>query len=120
GERESGQLVRAVLPVGFPADAQMLLARILPGADVTPPPDARPPGRARWRTPLSYWSLRAWEDGIYLRTRTGRVRAATVVVPLEKVPSLRYEQGPLQRWERVATVHAEPAAWHSHASDTVR
>ncbi|BEP14686.1 hypothetical protein acdb102_29970 [Acidothermaceae bacterium B102] len=120
GERESSQLVRAVLPVGFPADAQLLLDRIFPGAHIVPPPGARPPARARWRTPLSYWSLAAWDDGVCVVTRTGRVRPATVIVPLEKVQSLRYEQGPVQRRLRLATVHADTAGRHWHASATSR
>jgi putative membrane protein len=120
-ERESNQLVRAVMPVGTAAEAELLLSRVFPGAGIVPPPSgARPPRRARWRTPLSYWSLLAWDDGIYLRSRTGRVRPATVVVPLEKVQSLRYEQGPLQRWLRLATVHADTAGRHWQASAICR
>lgn len=120
-ERESNQLVRAVMPVGTPADAELLLGRVFPGAHVVPPPTgARPPSRARWRTPLSYWSLRTWDDGIYLRTRTGRVRPATVVVPLEKVQSLRYVQGPFQRLLRLATVHADTAGRHWQATAVCR
>ncbi|MDX6211875.1 MAG: putative rane protein [Frankiales bacterium] len=115
-ERESNQLVRAVMPVGTAADAELLLSRVFPGADIKPPPSgARPPGRARWRTPLSYWSLLAWDDGVYLRTRTGRIRPATVVVPLEKLQSLRYRQGPVQRWLRLATVHGDTAGRHWQA-----
>lgn len=120
-ERESNQLVRAVMPVGTPADAQLLLSRLFPGAHVVPPPTgARPPARARWRCPLSYWSLLAWDDGVYLRTRTGRLRAATVVVPLEKVQSLRYRQGPVQRRLRLATVHADTAGRHWQATAVCR
>jgi putative membrane protein len=112
-ERESNQLVRAVMPVGTVADAELLLSRVFPGADIKPPASgARPPGRARWRTPLSYWSLLAWDDGVYLRTRTGRIRPATVIVPLEKLQSLRYRQGPVQRWLRLATVHGDTAGRH--------
>ena len=120
-ERESNQLVRAVMPVGTSADAQLLLSRVFPGAHLVPPPSgARPPARARWRTPLSYWSLLAWDDGVFLRTRTGRIRPATVIVPLEKVQSLRYRQGPVQRWLRLASVHADTAGRHWQASAICR
>lgn len=120
-ERESNQLVRAVMPVGTPADAQLLLSRLFPGAHIVPPPTGvRPPKRARWRCPLSYWSLLTWDDGVYLRTRTGRLRPATVVVPLEKVQSLRYRQGPVQRWLRLATVHADTAGRHWQATALCR
>jgi putative membrane protein len=121
-ERESNQLVRAVMPVGEVRDAQALLDVVLPGATLLPPPGAaaRPPGRARWRAPLQYWSLLAWDDGGYLRTRGGRVRPATVIVPLEKVQSLRYRQGPYERALRLATVHADTAGRHWQASATCR
>jgi putative membrane protein len=120
-ERESNQLVRAIMPVGSVADAELLLSRVFPGAGIVPPPSgARPPGRARWRVPLSYWLLLAWDDGVYLRARSGRIRPATVIVPLEKVQSLRYEQGPVQRWLRLATVHADTAGRHWQASATCR
>ncbi len=120
-ERESGQLVRAVMPVGTPADAQMLLGRIFPGADIVPPDaSARPPRRARWRVPLSYWSLQAWNDEVYLRTRTGRTRPATVILPLEKVQSLRHVQGPYQRRLRLATVYADTAGRHWKAAAVCR
>ncbi|MDX6242985.1 MAG: putative rane protein [Frankiales bacterium] len=120
-ERESNQLVRAVLPVGTRRDAELLLSRVFPGADIVPPSSgARPPGRARWRSPLSYWSLLAWDDGVYLRTRTGRVRPATVIVPLEKVQSLRYRQGPVERALRLATVHADTAGRHWQARAVCR
>ena len=120
GERESGQLVRALLPVGFPADAEMLLSRVFPGAVIRPPAGSRPPKRARWRYPLSYWTLATWHDSVYLATRTGIVRAATVVVPLEKIQSLRYGQGPVERKLRVANVHADTAGHHWHASAIAR
>ena len=120
-ERESNQLVRAVMPVGTRADAELLLSRVFPGADLVPPPSgARPPARARWRTPLSYWSLLAWDDGVYLRTRTGRIRPAMVIVPLEKVQSLRYRQGPVSRALRLATVHADTAGRHWQATAVCR
>jgi putative membrane protein len=116
-ERESNQLVRAVMPVGTRQDAELLLSRVFPGAHLVPPPSgARPPKRARWRNPLSYWSLLAWDDGVYLRTRTGRIRLATVIVPLEKVQSLRYRQGPVSRALRLATVHADTAGRHWQAT----
>lgn len=109
GEHEGGHLSSALLPVGTEHDAARLLNRVLLGAYATPLPGSRPPRRAMWRAPLSYRNLRAWHDEDYLWTRTGRLRPTVTIVPLEKVQSLRFVQGPLQRRLRLATLHADPA-----------
>jgi len=55
--------------------------------------------------------------GRHALARTGRVRPEVVVVPLEKVQSIRLRQGPLQRWLRLATVHIDTAGrgWQARA-----
>lgn len=108
-ENDSAEVTRALLPVGTPTDAHWLLSRVLPGASVVPPAHARAPRRARLRAPLSFWALRAWYDEHHAVGRTGRVRLTTVVVPLEKVQSIRWAQGPVERWLRLATVHVDTA-----------
>ena len=78
-----------------------LLQRVLPGAAPVPPPGSRPPRRAAWRAPLSYHWLAFWDDRArYALASTGRVRRQVVVVPLEKVQSVRLRQGPVERWLR--------------------
>jgi putative membrane protein len=70
------------------------------------------------RAPLSYHLLAFWHDrGRHAFARTGRVRPEVVVVPLEKVQSVRLRQGPLQRWLRLATVHVDTAGrgWQARA-----
>ena len=108
-ERESGASTRALLPVGSAEDARRLLARALPGATVTPPAGAQAPRRARWRAPLMRHYLHAWHDDTYVMCATGRVRRSVVVVPMAKVQSLRWSQGPLSRALHLATVHADTA-----------
>lgn len=115
GEHEESRLSSALLPVGTEPDAARLLARVLPGAQVTPPPGSAPPRRAVWRAPLSYRHLRTWYDDTYLWTRTGRLRPTVTIVPLEKVQSLRWVQGPVQRRLRLATLHADTAGHGGHA-----
>jgi putative membrane protein len=117
GEHEGGHLSSALLPVGSEHDAATLLARVLPGTHVTPPPGSQPPRRAMWRAPLSYRNLRAWHDDTYVWTRTGRLRPTVTIVPLAKVQSLRWVQGPVQRRLRLATVHVDTAGrgWHAVA-----
>lgn len=117
GESETGQLTSALLPVGSRADADRLLARVFPGTTVAPPPGSRPPRRAAWRAPLSYRNLAAWYDDSYVWTRTGRLRPTVTIVPLAKMQSLRWVQGPVQRRLRLATLHVDTAGrgWHAVA-----
>jgi putative membrane protein len=108
-ENESAASTRALLPVGSRDDARALLARVLPGLTITPPPDSRAPRRGWIRAPFLHHNLRAWYDDNYVVCMTGRLRRSVVVVPLEKVQSLRWTQGPVSRWLRVASVDADTA-----------
>jgi putative membrane protein len=108
-EHESGSNSRALLPVGTAADATWLLSRVLPGVSTTPPPGTRVPVRALWRAPLMWHNLHAWYDDNYVVCVTGRLRRSIVVVPLAKIQSLRWSQGPISRTLRLATVHADTA-----------
>lgn len=108
-ENESAASTRALLPVGSHADARGLLERVLPGVAITPPPDSRAPARSLLRAPLLHHNLRAWYDDKYVVCMTGRLRRSAVVVPLEKVQSLRWTQGPVSRRLRLASVHADTA-----------
>ncbi|MDQ1697789.1 MAG: putative rane protein, partial [Frankiaceae bacterium] len=108
-ENEAGSTTRALLPVGTRAEALWLLSRVLPGADITPPPGSRAPRRSTWRAPLSRHNLDAWYDDRFIVCALGRLRRSLVVVPMEKVQSLRWSQGPLSRALRLATVHADTA-----------
>jgi putative membrane protein len=119
GEEDSRQLDRALLPVGSLAEAEALLARVLPGATTHPPPGSAAPRRARAKAPLSWHQLRFWHDDTYGAARTGRLTARTVIVPLVKLQSLRRTQGPLQRRLRLSTLHLDTAGkgWRAAARD---
>ncbi|MBJ7607972.1 MAG: PH domain-containing protein [Candidatus Dormibacteraeota bacterium] len=117
-EEGSAQLSRTLLPVGSHDHAAWLLQRVLPGAAAVPPPGSRPPRRALLRAPFSYHLLSFWHDrGRHGFARTGRVRPEVVIVPLEKMQSVRLRQGPLQRWLHLATVHVDTAGrgWQARA-----
>ena len=117
-EEGSAQLSRTLLPVGSRDHAAWLLQRVLPGAAPVPPPGARPPRRAVVRAPLTYHLLAFWDDrSRHVLARTGRVRPQVVIVPLEKVQSVRLRQGPVQRLLRLATVHVDTAGrgWQARA-----
>jgi putative membrane protein len=102
-------LSRVLMPVARREHVMWLLSRVTPQAQVAPPPGAQPPRRARWKAPLSWHFLAAWRDDRYFYARTGRVTAATVILPLAKLQSVRLSSGPLQRALRLATVHGDSA-----------
>jgi putative membrane protein len=107
-ERETGSASRALLPVGTREEARWLLGRVLPGSIAELPVARQAPSRARWRAPLSR-HLRCSGDAAYLMCTTGRVRPSTVVVPLEKVQSVRWSQGPVSRRLKLASVEVDTA-----------
>ncbi len=104
--RSEGQRLRALIPVGSRADADQMLGELL----TSPPrPTHRAPASAHWKAPLSYHFL-AWEgDDRYVVASRGRICRKTTWVPLEKVQSIRWVQGPLQRRLGLATVRLDVA-----------
>jgi putative membrane protein len=114
GESEAeGHQLREVLPVGIPEEARLLLDRVIP----SPPPNrSRAPSRARWKTPLRYHYLSWARNKTCVVTTSGRVARVTDWVPLAKVQSLRWVQGPLQRRLRLATIHVDTAGRNIHAA----
>jgi putative membrane protein len=105
-DRAEGQRLRALIPVGSRAEADLLLAELLS----SPPRPSQPaPARARWKAPLSYHFLSWNGDDRYVVAARGRVCRETTWVPLEKVQSVRWVQGPLQRRLGLATVHLDVA-----------
>ena len=105
-DRAEGQRLRALIPVGSRAEADLLLAELL----ASPPLPSQPaPAQARWKAPLSYHFLSWNGDDRYVVAARGRVCRETTWVPLEKVQSIRWVQGPLQRRLGLATVHLDVA-----------
>jgi len=110
---------RALLPVGTRADAELLLGRILAEHGVSV---SQPPRRAIWRAPFSYHFLAAGKNSKCAMSVGGRVRRDTEWIPLAKVQSIRYVQGPLQRALDLASVqldvagHRAKAHWSHRAS----
>ena len=101
-----GQRLRALIPVGSRADADQLLAELLGSY---PRPSSAAPSPARWKAPLTYHFLGWNGDERYVVAARGRVCRDTTWVPLEKVQSIRWVQGPLQRRFGLATVHLDVA-----------
>ncbi|MGN6472598.1 MAG: PH domain-containing protein [Mycobacteriales bacterium] len=109
GDRETGATTRALLPVGSREEARWLLSRVMPGAVSELPAGYGVPRRAWLRVPLGRRYARFCHDGTYLACCTGRVRPAVVIVPLAKVQSLRWVQGPWSRALRLASVYVDTA-----------
>jgi putative membrane protein len=109
GEDQAAATTIALLPVGSREEARWMLSRTLPGAVAELPATAGLPRRARWRVPLSRRYARMAHDATYVSCSTGRFRPDVVVVPLEKVQSIRIEQGPWSRRLQLASVLIDTA-----------
>jgi putative membrane protein len=111
--RGGRRLARALLPVGSAEQAAALLWRLLPGLPARGP---RPPGRARFKSPLRYHFLSGGHDETYAVGGTGRLTRVTTWVPLSKVQSIRTVEGPVQRMLHLATLHLDtPGRFHGAA-----
>jgi putative membrane protein len=109
GDRQSGATSKALLPVGSRDEARWLLSRVLPGAVAELPRIEGVPQRAFWRAPMARRFARVHHDGVYIACCTGRLRPDVVVVPLEKVQSIRWSQGPWSRLLRLGSVSIDTA-----------
>lgn len=120
GGEPRGALRRALLPVGSRAEAEALIARVLPDHLVSL---SRPPRRAAWRAPFSYHFLAAGRNPVCSVSVSGRVRRLTEWAPLAKVQSVRSEQGPIQRALDLGSVRLDIAGrrtsvlWLHRSSD---
>jgi putative membrane protein len=104
--QSESQRLRAVIPVGSRAEAEQMTEELL---STQRRPTRRPPPRARWKAPLSYHFLAFDSDDRYVVASRGRVCRKTTWVPLEKVQSVRWVQGPYQRRLDLATVFLDVA-----------
>jgi putative membrane protein len=96
-----------LLPVGSRAQALLVVGRALPGVDIDAVPMTRVPGRAKWRSPLLWWTYRAGADEAIVSVRSGLLTKVHAVMRHEKIQSVRLSVGPWQRPLRLATVHVD-------------
>lgn len=119
GGGDAEGLQSTVLPVGSAANVAQVLELVLPLAH---PPVAlvsagldgigaghgfrTSPRRARWLDPLT-WRRTGWAmDDSVLVLRRGRLNRAASVIPHHKTQSLAWQQGPLDRRLRLASLTA--------------
>ncbi|HET8660343.1 MAG TPA: PH domain-containing protein [Micromonosporaceae bacterium] len=108
-EGQTERQVTRLLPVGDVSTARHLVAEVLPGVDITALPLTPTPRRARWLAPLAQPVLGAALADRVFATTDGRVTRQLVVVPYERIQSVRIVQGPLERRLGLASVHADTA-----------
>jgi putative membrane protein len=96
-----------LLPVGSRAQALLVVGRALPGVDIDAVAMTRVPARAKWRSPLLWWTYRAGADEAIVSVRSGLLTRVHAVMRHEKIQSLRLSVGPWQRALRLATVHVD-------------
>jgi putative membrane protein len=104
--QSEAQRLRALIPVGSRAEAARMLGELLSSQ---PQPDRRAPRQARLKAPLLYHFLAWGGDERYVVASHGRICRKTTWVPLEKVQSIRWEQGPLQRRLGLASIRLDVA-----------
>ena len=110
--RSEGRRLRALIPVGSRAEAAQLIRELLSSQ---PAADRRPPGRVRFKAPLLYHFLAWGGDEQYVVATRGRICRKTTWLPLEKVQSFRWVQGPVQRRLGLASVLLDVAGRRVHA-----
>ena len=111
--RSESRRLRALVPVGSRADAEQMTGELL---SARPAPSRRAPRGARWKAPLAYHFLAWGSDDHYVVAARGRVCRTTTWVPLEKVQSVRWVQGPVQRRLGLASVRLDVAGKRVTAS----
>jgi putative membrane protein len=104
--RSESQRLRTLIPVGSRSEAELMLGELLSSQ---PMPSRRAPRAARWKAPLTYHFLAWGGDDRQVTAARGRVCRTTTWVPLEKVQSVRWVQGPLQRRLGLASVRLDVA-----------
>ncbi|WP_416975181.1 PH domain-containing protein [Streptomyces sp. 4F14] len=98
-----------LVPVAPRADAEAVIARVLPGVSV-PAALSRPPKRAGRIAP---WWWRGYGIAVtdqVFASRHGLLRRHLALVPHAKVQSVRLTQGPWGRLWRLASVHVDTGA----------
>jgi putative membrane protein len=111
--RAESQRLRALVPVGSRAEAAKMISELL---GPQPAPSHGAPQSARWKAPLTYHFLAWGSDDQYVVASRGRICRKTTWIPLQKVQSVRWIQGPVQRRLGLASVRLDVAGKRVQAS----
>ncbi|TDC22192.1 hypothetical protein E1211_31595 [Micromonospora sp. 15K316] len=118
GEGDERNRPDRLLPVGDLPTAELIVGEVLPGVRLAGLPLTPPPPRARWLHPLGRNALGAGLHERVVAVRSGLLTRQLTVVPYARIQSVRVVQGPLQRWLRLATVHADTAGGSGAAAES--
>ncbi|MCB5180037.1 PH domain-containing protein [Streptomyces antimicrobicus] len=100
-----------LVPVAARQEAYAVVARVLPGVDLTALAFAPSPRRgARWVVPVWWKGYGLAVSPQVFAARKGRLCRRTEIVPHAKVQSVRLTQGPWERARGVADVHVDTGA----------
>jgi len=115
--QQSGSVVKSTtaLPVGTPAEVETVAAEAVPELSSVFAVE-RPPRRARWRMPLRWKRTGALLDEKAFVVRHGWWVNTYVAVPYARIQSVRVVQGPVQRMQGLASVHAMTAGGLGHTA----
>jgi putative membrane protein len=115
--QQSGSVVKSTtaLPVGGPAEVATVAAEAVPELSSVFAVE-RPPRRARWRMPLRWKRTGAMLDEKVFVVRHGWWVNTYVAVPYARIQSVRVVQGPIQRLQGLASVHAMTAGGLGHTA----
>lgn len=101
---DGGNKKSVILPFGSWADVETVLRAIWPDTDLRQIQPTPQPNRARWLTPINWWT-HTWGVGPdVLVARHGLFENRLTVVPHRRMQSIGVTQGPLQRLLKLATV----------------
>jgi putative membrane protein len=105
--QDEGQAEHVLLPVAPREVAAGILARVLPGVDLTAHVFTPAPPRARRRAWLQWGNLGVAVDDRVLATRRGFLTRYTALIPHARTQSVGVTQGPWQRWLDLASVRVD-------------
>lgn len=114
GQQE--QRTGALIPVADEATAFALLREVMPQLPTDLTELTPVPARARWVAPFAFRRLAAATTDELFISRGGVFTERHEIAVRARIQSVRYEQGPLQRRLRVASVYADLAGDHGTTS----
>lgn len=107
----AGSANTVLVPVAPRAEAEDVIARILPGVAVPGPAQfAAAPRRGRWCVPVWWRAYGVAVTDTVFAARQGLLQRHLSLVPHAKVQSVRLTQGPWERCWRVADLHLDTGA----------
>lgn len=103
----SNQKETLLIPVATREHAEDLAARLMPELVLRDRVWVSAPPQARWRSPIQWRQLAISQNAESFAARRGRVTRHLIGIPHARTQSVRYTQGPWERWLNLASVHVD-------------